>query len=701
MTNSDVITPYQLARKAIIYIRQSTPHQVLSNQESLRLQYALQQRALDLGWRPDQIEIIDTDLGLTAATAAHRAGFKDLIARVTLGEVGLILSYEVTRLSRNCSDWYPLLDLCGYKRCLIADRDGIYDPAAPNGRLLLGLKGQLSELELYTIRARMTAGLINKAERGELALQLPVGLRRDASGVVVKEPDREVQARIELVFTTFLRLRAASKVLRFLSDEQLDLPRRDRCGDVVWKRPKLAMIVAFLKNPAYAGAFVYGRSRTIPKAVHPAQTTQKRLPLADWRIRVNDAYPAYISWETFEQIQTMLQDNYAEYDRNKSRGIPRPGKALLHGLVYCGACGHKLVVQYKGGTRYLCNFLRQQYRVPVCQYLSADPIDASVVAAFFEALSPVELDVYAHAVARQQELRAQLDQARRQHLERLRYHARLAERQFSRVDPDNRLVAAELEKRWEAALVEVVQAEADATRQLEQPILLPALSAEMQAAFTNIGQNLPQLWEQDILTQAQKKALLRCLVDKVVIQKQGRDHVCVRIVWKGGETTTREVPLPVGALADLAGGQEMERLIVELSTNGVADDMIAEQLTALGHRSPMRPTVLASTVKTIRLRHHIFQKRSQSHPRRVHGFLSVPQLAAAVGVTPHWIYDRIYNGTIRVSKDPQRKVFLFPEGPATLDQFEALKLGRQSTITVDRPAPHLDLGTLYSRGMES
>src|SRR5918998_1619783 len=272
MPTFDLITPQHLLRKAIIYIRQSTPHQVLSNQESLRLQYALQQRALDLGWRLDQIEIIDTDLGLTAASAEHRAGFKDLLARVTLGEVGLILSYEVTRLSRNCSDWYPLLDLCGYKRCLIADRDGIYDPASPNGRLLLGLKGQLSEMELHTMRARMTAGLLNKAERGELALQLPVGLVRDPRGLVVKEPNQEVQARLELVFTTFLRLRTGSKVLRFLNEHGMELPRRDRFGDLVWKRPTIAMILATLKNPAYAGAFVYGRTRSIPRADAPVQT---------------------------------------------------------------------------------------------------------------------------------------------------------------------------------------------------------------------------------------------------------------------------------------------------------------------------------------------------------------------------------------------------------------------------------------------
>src|SRR5437879_3938388 len=236
MSRSELVSQMHLQRKALIYIRQSTPHQVLSNQESLRLQYALQQRAIDLGWRQQDIEIIDADLGMTGASAAHRVGFQEVVTKVTLGQVGMILSVDVTRLSRNCSDWYPLLDLCGYKHCLIADRDGMYDPGSANGRLLLGLKGQLSELELHTIRARMTAGLINKAERGELALQLPVGLVRNRLGQVVKDPNREVQDRLQLVFTTFLELRSASKVLQFLNTHDLALPRQDRFGDLVWKK---------------------------------------------------------------------------------------------------------------------------------------------------------------------------------------------------------------------------------------------------------------------------------------------------------------------------------------------------------------------------------------------------------------------------------------------------------------------------------
>src|SRR5512132_1784603 len=228
MSTSELITPHHLIRKAIIYIRQSSPHQVLTNQESLRLQYALRERAVELGWRTEEIEIIDGDLGLSGAATHYREGFKELLTRVTVGEVGIIFSVEVQRLSRNCSDWYPLLDICGYKHCLIADRDGVYDPGTPNGRLLLGLKGQLSELELHTIRARMTAGLLNKAQRGELALQLPTGLERLPTGKVVKNPNREVQDRIQLVFTTFLKRGSASKVLEFFKLHDLQLPRRDR-----------------------------------------------------------------------------------------------------------------------------------------------------------------------------------------------------------------------------------------------------------------------------------------------------------------------------------------------------------------------------------------------------------------------------------------------------------------------------------------
>jgi DNA invertase Pin-like site-specific DNA recombinase len=684
MSRSELVSPQHLQRKALIYIRQSTPHQVLSNQESLRLQYALKLRAIDLGWRPEDIEIIDADLGMTGASAAHRLGFQEVVTRVTLGQVGMILSVDVTRLSRNCSDWYPLLDVCGYRGCLIADRDGIYDPGSANGRLLLGLKGQLSELELHTIRARMTAGLLNKAQRGELALSLPIGLVRDAIGKVRKDPNREIQDRLDLIFTTFLRLRSANKVLQFLNAQDLCLPRRDRFRDVVWKKPTVAAILQILKNPAYAGAFVYGKTRSMRKDPASPHTREVRLPMDQWKIRVNDVYPAYIAWETFEQIQQMLLDNYAAYDRNKSRGVPRDGAALLHGIVYCGECGHKMVVQYKHGTRYLCNYLRQQYHVPVCQYIHADPVDMQVVEAFFQAFSPVELDVYAATVLTQQDTAQQVLHAHEQHLERLRYEAALAQRQFNRVDPDNRLVAAELEKRWEGALAQLKHAEeAQATRNVSPSSLL-ALSSELQVAFAAIGQHLPTLWQQGRVSQRHKKALLRALIDKVVVHRFARDQMQARIVWKGGETTTLVIPVPIGTFKELAGAEVMERLILERSTAGILDEAIAQELTELGHRSPMGLVVLPSTVRGIRLKQGIFQTRSQSHPRRIEGALTISQIAAALDMDPHWIYDRIHNGTIQVDKDPNTRLFLFPDSPTTLEQFRHLHSGQFQNLRFSR-----------------
>src|SRR5712691_5641596 len=681
MTTAELITPQHLTRKAIIYIRQSSPHQVLTNQESLRLQYALRERAVELGWRTDDIEIIDGDLGLSGAATHYREGFKELLTRVTIGEVGIILSVEVQRLSRNCSDWYPLLDICGYKHCLIADRDGVYDPGTPNGRLLLGLKGQLSEMELYTIRARMTAGLLNKAQRGELALGLPVGLVRDADGIVRKEPNLEVQQRLELVFATFLQRRSASKVLQFLNAQQLLLPRHDRFGEVQWRRPRVAAILAILKNPAYAGAFVYGRTRTVRTGAGPRQSSQQKLPVDQWRIRVNDKYPAYISWQTYEQIQAMLKDNYAEYDRNKTRGIPRPGAALLHGLVYCGECGHKMVVQYKKGTRYLCNYLRQQYHVPVCQYIAADPVDTRVVDAFLQALAPVELDVYEQALAKRQHQAERIAKAHAQPLERLRYEAAYCERQFRHVDPEHRHVAAELEHAWEVALQALKQAEA-AEQQRAQASTPPAsaLPPALQAAFRAIGQKLPELWSRDVLSQAQRKALLRCLIDKVVIQRARRDQIHTRIVWRGGETTPLEVPVAVGALTDLPTVHEMAQQIRVLFATGTRDDEIARQLTQHGYRSPSRPTVLPSTVKGIRLKLGLMQNRSQSHPRRIAGYLTVPQLAKALGITPHWVYHQIKRGTVVIQREAQTRLYLFPDRPETLEAFGQLRAGYLSEL---------------------
>jgi len=676
MSTSELVKPRHTERKAIIYIRQSSPHQVLTNKESLKLQYALKERAVDLGWRECDVEVIDCDLGVTAASTVGRAGFKEIVAKVTLGQVGIVLSYEVTRLARNCSDWYPLLDICGFRDCLIGDRDGVYDSSTPNGRLLLGLKGQISEMELHTLRGRLTAGIISKAKRGELALKLPVGLVRDKHGIVTKDANIEVQKRIELIFETFLRVRSASKTLRYFNQNSIEIPRRDTFGDVIWKKPTVSAILSTLKNPAYAGLFVYGRSRAVPSGNSLRNDSQKKLPIEDWRIKVEDKYPAYVNREIYDKIQAMIKDNHAEYDRNKTRGIPRPGKALLHGIVYCGECSHKMLVQYKTGTRYLCNYLRQQYGVPVCQFIPADPIDDYVVAAFLEALSPVEIDMYQKAMNSKQADDSKIVKASLQQLERLRYQARLAERQFNQADPDNRLVASELERRWESALVELKQAEEKIEGDKQRASVPTIITQKMKKSFENIGAQMPVVWKQNLLSQQQHKALLRCMIDKVVIQRIERDSIRTRIVWKGGETSTADITITVGSLAELSNGPEMERLIIKMAKGGKTDEKIVAELARKGFRSPMRMTMLPSTVKAIRLRNGILANRMQSHPRRIEGQLTVTQIAVAIGVRCHWIYDRINNGKIIAAKNKENGLYLFPDKPTTLKQFQDFRDGK-------------------------
>lgn len=680
MSRSELIHPQHLTRLAVIYIRQSSPQQVVNNQESLRLQYALQQRAQELGWPPDRIEIIDADLGLTAAMAQHREGFKELLAKVTLGQVGIILSVDVTRLSRNCSDWYPLLDLCGFKSCLIADRDGVYDPGTANGRMLLGLKGQLSEIELFTIRARLTTGLLQKARRGDLAQQLPVGLVRDEQERVHKDPHLDVQQRIELVFALFLELKSASKVAQRMNQKELLLPRYDRFGDLLWRRPTIGAVLLLLRNPAYAGAFVYGRRQSVRPDLSRRRPLARPLPREAWQVCVRDKYPAYISWEHYEKIQAMLDDNRLEYTRERTRGVPREGTALLQGIVYCGESGHKMGVVYKQRTQYRCHELRSRYGVPVCQNILAEPVDRRVVAAFFEALSPAQIDLYDRVVRQHRVAQEQIERAQTQQVERLRYEAALAERQFRKVDPDHRLVTAELERRWEHTLRELQQAEEARAGQRPEAALGLALDPQLRAALSNLGQRLPALWDSGILSRAQKKALLRCLIDKVVIHRPVPDQVHTRIVWRGGESTTLEVPMAVGSYQSLSRAKEMEERILVLHQEGHLDLQIAQCLSAEGYRSPRHEEVLPSTVRNVRLRHRIFMDRSQPDPHRPGGHLTVAHVAQQLAVTENWIYARIYSGRIRVARDAATGMYLLPDCPATLEQLQKLKAGEAKIV---------------------
>ena len=671
----DLIQPRHLSRLAVVYVRQSSQHQVLNNTESQRLQFAMTMRARELGWHERDVVVVDDDTGRTATTTAGRLGFQQLTARVALGEVGLIVAYEATRLARNCTHWYQLLDLCGHADCLIADRDGVYDPGSVNGRLLLGLKGAISEMEMHTLSGRLTAGVLSKALRGELRLTLPTGLVRREDGCVEKHPDQEVTDRISLVFTTLLEKRALTRALTHFRHHDLSVPRRDERGDIHWKRPTLASLGSIAKNPAYAGAFVYGRTRST-HAKSSGKIQSRLLPQSEWRIVVHDRYPAYISWETYQRIQAMLRDNRAEYDRDPTPGVPREGQALLHGITYCGECGHKLRVQYKAGTYYLCNHFRQKYGESTCQRLPATPIDDQVVRWFFEALAPAAIDLSARTLKEADSQRTAMFAARRQQVQRLRHAATRAERQYQHVDPENRLIAAELERRWEAALRELRQAEEQLAHD-EQNAPIWAIPADLLAALHNIGPRLPELWEQQrLFSSAQKKALLRSLIDKVVAHRLGGrrgDRVCLRVVWRGGATTAIELPIAVGRFADCKGAAEMEAIIVQLAREGRSDTEIAAILTSQGYRSPRGPEVRPSLVRRIRRQHGVLNRPSQSHPRRIAGYLTIPQMAEKLNVRRHWISDRIRNGTIVTEKHPTARCYLFPDNPDILRQLGELR----------------------------
>lgn len=678
MNTSDLIQPSHLQRRALIYVRQSSPNQVINNQESTRLQYALKRRALERGWHERDIIVIDSDLGLTGSSAAERPGFQELVALVSLGQVGIVFAYDATRLARNCTDWYQLLDLCGFRQCLVGDQDGIYDPATPNGRLILGLKGLIAELELHTIRARLLAGMIGKAERGELPIALPTGLMRLESGQVVKDPDREIHDRIALVFQTLLEKKTLGKVVRHFRAQRLKIPRRDKWGDIHWKQASAAAVSGIVTNPAYAGAYVWGRTRW-EKSQKSGRKQQVPLPRAQWRVCLHDKHPAYISWDDFVRIETMLKDNYAEYQRNRSRGVPREGKALLQGIAYCGQCGHKLVVQYKHGTQYLCNFFKVQRGEPLCQRSPADALDDQVVRWFFEALSVAEIDSSARVLAEGDRAHDRVLAARRQEVERLQYQTRLADRQFQRSDPDNRLVTAELERRWEEALRACQEAE-ERLRAEEAHASCLAIPADLLEQLQDVGPHLPELWESGLLKTSQKKSLLRTLIDKVVLHRVATDKMCVRVVWRGGQTTTAEVRVPVSSFARLSDCKQIEDTIVCLARAGQTDEQIAAALTANGHRSPSGGVMNAGTVKKLRLTHRVLGSPHKSQPRRKPGYLTIPQLADKLKVTRQKIYHRVLDGTIKVKKDESLKCYLFPDKLATLTQLRQLFDGKIEQI---------------------
>lgn len=578
-------------RLAYVYVRQSTPWQVIEHRESTERQYNLQERARNLGWPASLIDVIDEDQGRTGSIATHRSGFQRLVTDVGLGKVGIVLMLEASRLARNNSDWYRLIEICGLTATLIADESAIYNPREPNDRLLLGVKGTLSEAELFTLRTRLYEGRWNKARKGLLQFALPTGYVRAADGNWELDPDTQVRERLNYLFESFRRHGVARSVVRDLKREGLDLPvrvmSREGYGSLLWKTPTLSAVIRILHNPAYAGVYVFGRWAY--SGERRSNKTGKLLPhqvsMAQWPVKIEAHHPAYLSWEEYVKNGERMNQNW-NHGQGKA-GVVREGNALLQGIVYCGLCGRKMGVQHHAATEkrssaYLCQ-AGYEDGDKLCQSMTSRPVDAAVVEAFLQSVSPLSLEVGLNVLGQlENDLTAQRRQRELQ-LEQARYEARLAERQYDAVDPDNRLVASELERRWNEKLERVARLE-QAYSQAEQEAEWH-ITPEERKAIQELSQDLPTLWKSASTTNQERKQLLRLAIESIQLDgvTQG-GQIEIQIRWRSGTMTRCSIKRPIPGEWSLKTPPNAVAQIREMAGRYTYAD-IADRLNTAGWRT--------------------------------------------------------------------------------------------------------------------
>ena len=633
------VSAAHLSRTAYLYVRQSTLRQVMENTESAARQYALRQRAVALGWAVDQIVVIDSDQGQSGASAADREGFCRLVAEVGMGRVGIVLGLEVSRLARNNADWHRLLELCSLSSTLICDEDGLYDPCDFNDRLLLGLKGTMSEAELHFIRARLRGGILSKARRGELKVPLPVGLVYDPADRVVLDPDAGVVQAVRHLFATFARTGSARAVVQTFANENLLFPTRVRSGahkgELAWMPLHHWRVLRTLHNPRYAGVFVFGRHRCriTPGGAYCSQL----LPREQWTSLILDAHPGYISFEAFEENQAKLLTNAQAHGTDRRRGPAREGPALLQGLAVCGRCGRHMTLRYsnvRGVERpvYICQDKCIKAGTTICLSIPGSAIDDAVSQLVLETVSPLALEV---ALSVQAEIESRADEAdtlRRSQVERARHHAEAARRRYLSVDPDNRLVADTLEADWNNALRELANAQDDYDRASEAA--RAALSDAQKSKIRALASDFPALWADPATPQRERKRMIRLLVEDVTIDKADAVHIHVR--FRGGQTTSLKRSLPLSASQLRRTPTETVARCDEL-LDAHTDAEVADLLNKGGHISGGGLPFSARSVLRLRRDHHLLSHRDRLART---GMLTLDEIAAQLGVTPptvkHW-----------------------------------------------------------------
>lgn len=607
-----------LERLAMVYVRQSTAQQLVRHQESTQVQYSLKLRAQDFGWPENRVIVIDEDLGKSGASIEGRSGFQRLVAEVTLDHVGIILGVDMSRLARSCKDWYQLLEVCAVFGTLIADLDGVYDPSQYNDRLLLGLKGTMSEAELHILKQRMSQGRLNKAKRGELIFHLPIGYVRQGSDGVALDPDEQAQQIVRLVFQKFEELSTLNAVLRFFVRSGVKLPVRAReglnKGDLEWHRPNRMTLQNMLKNPIYAGAYTYGRRATDPRRKIPGRPATGRTVVApeDCKVFLRDRFPAYISWDQYKWNQQRLKANRAVAEEV---GAPKRGSALLSGLLKCSRCGCRMSVRYGGHTTkhsYTCLQLLSNYGQEYCQSLAGQAIDTFVSKHALKALEPASLELSLEAAANIEKQRHELDSLWKKRIERATYEADRAARSYSHVEPENRLVARQLERDWEEKLAQKKLLEEEYERFLrDHPRVL---TESEQVSIRNLAANLPVLWEAQSTTVVDRKEILRQMIERIEVDVLGESE-CVKLTinWAGGIETHHEMVRPVARLEQLSYWPQLADRIRGLSQQHLKSAEIAELLNQEGWRPPKRREKFgAAGVKNLMQRLGLRQSRSRS-----------------------------------------------------------------------------------------
>ena len=591
---------HHLDRLAVIYVRQSTPQQVLKHRESAALQYNLRRRAIGWGWPPERVLVIDEDQGHTACTAEGRVGFQRLLAEVSLDHVGLVLGIEMSRLARSCKDWHQLLEVCAIFGALLADQDGLYNPQEYNDRLLLGLKGTLSEAELHILRQRMHQGLLNKARRGELFSHAPIGYVRSPTGELSLDPDEQAQAVVRLVFEQFEALGTINAVLRYLVKHQIQLPVRPHAGpdrgQLDWRRPCRQTLGNLLHHPIYAGAYTWGRRPIDPRRKIPGRPGTGRIvvPAEQCAVLLKDRCPAYISWDQYQENRRRVADNQA---RSKHRGAPREGSALLKGFLVCGRCGCRMTVQYDRSQRgdrsnlnrprYACSRRAVEYGEKLCQSVTGSVVDRFVASQVLAVLEPAALELSLSAAADIERQRMAIDQQWKHRLERARYEVDRAARQYRAVEPENRLVARELERQWEQRLSEQQKLLDQYDRfRSEEPSTLTDAERDL---VRRLSSDIPTLWHAPETKAVDRQTIVRHLIERVIVTVPDQtQHLDLTIQWAGGFTSQHALVRPVARYDQLDNYEQLMARILELRDQKRTADQIAEQLNRDGYRPPKR-----------------------------------------------------------------------------------------------------------------